>query len=80
MTEARRRTRPRTLETIRRDERVRAALAASPKPQSKQQLADLLEWPESLVFSSLCRLRLGGTVEKIGIRYQLSSSPPRDGS
>jgi predicted Rossmann fold nucleotide-binding protein DprA/Smf involved in DNA uptake len=80
MTEARRRARPRTLETLRRDERVRAVLAVHTEPQSVQQLAGMLDWPERTVFSSLLRLRLGGTVEKIGIRYRLSSSPPRDGS
>ena len=61
--EPRRRGRPRSQETIQRDDAVRQALSSG--PHTKEQLVEKLSLPPTLVYLSLWRLRRDGQAEKV---------------
>ncbi len=62
-TEAARRGRPRSRETLARDEAVVQALGDG-VPKTREQLAEQLSEPSSLVYLALWRLARAGKVEK----------------
>lgn len=59
----RRRGRPRSPETVERDERVLALLSQS-GPQTREQLVEALQLPPNMVYLSLWRLRREARVER----------------
>lgn len=59
----RRRGRPRSPETVERDDRVMAALTGG-GPQTKEQLVEQIQLKPSLVYLALWRLKRAGRVER----------------